>query len=164
MSAFGGVIAANRVVDKATAEKMNTLFFEVLMAPGYDEDALEILKSKKNRVLLILKDYEVPAYNVRTVLNGTLVQARDAKAESAADMETVTKVAPTAQQLEDLEFAAKICKHTKSNTIVLAKGGQLLGSGTGQTSRVDALNQAVEKANRFGFDLSGAAMASDEVI
>ena len=161
VSAFGGVIAANRVVDKATAEKMNTLFFEVLMAPGYDEDALEILKSKKNRVLLILKDYEVPAYNVRTVLNGTLVQARDAKSESAADMETVTKVAPTAQQLEDLEFAAKICKHTKSNTIVLAKDGQLLGSGTGQTSRVDALNQAVEKANRFGFDLSGAAMASD---
>ena len=159
VSAFGGVIAANRVVDKATAEKMNTLFFEVLMAPGYDEDALEILKSKKNRVLLILKDYEVPAYNVRTVLNGTLVQARDAKSERAADMETVTKASPTAQQLEDLEFAAKICKHTKSNTIVLAKGGQLLGSGTGQTSRVDALNQAVEKANRFGFDLSGDAQA-----
>lgn len=161
VSAFGGVIAANRVVDKATAEKMNTLFFEVLMAPGYDADALEVLKSKKNRVLLILKDYEVPAYNVRTVLNGTLVQARDAKTEDAAAMETVTTVAPTSEQLEDLEFAAKICKHTKSNTIVLAKAGQLLGSGTGQTSRVDALNQAVEKANRFGFDLSGAAMASD---
>ena len=161
VSAFGGVIAANRVIDKATAEKMNTLFFEVLMAPGYDEDALEVLKSKKNRILLILKDYEVPAYNVRTVLNGTLVQARDAKTEDAAAMETVTKVAPTSEQLEDLEFAAKICKHTKSNTIVLAKAGQLLGSGTGQTSRVDALNQAVEKANRFGFDLSGAAMASD---
>jgi len=161
VSAFGGVIAANRVVDKATAEKMNTLFFEVLMAPGFDEDALEILKSKKNRVLLILKDYEVPAYNVRTVLNGTLVQARDAKTEGAEDMETVTKVAPTKEQVEDLVFAAKVCKHTKSNTIVLAKGGQLLGSGTGQTSRVDALNQAVEKANRFGFDLNGAAMASD---
>jgi phosphoribosylaminoimidazolecarboxamide formyltransferase/IMP cyclohydrolase len=161
VSAFGGVIAANRTVDKATAEKMNTLFFEVLMAPGYDEDALEILKSKKNRVLLILKDYEVPAFNVRTVLNGTLVQARDAKTETQADMETVTKVAPTQEQLEDLEFAAKICKHTKSNTIVLAKGGQLLGSGTGQTSRVDALNQAVEKAQRFGFSLQGAAMASD---
>jgi len=132
-----------------------------LMAPGYDEDALEILKSKKNRVLLILKDYEVPAFNVRTVLNGTLVQARDAKTETQADMETVTKVAPTQEQLEDLEFAAKICKHTKSNTIVLAKGGQLLGSGTGQTSRVDALNQAVDKAQRFGFSLQGAAMASD---
>lgn len=161
VSAFGGVIAANRKVDKATAEKMNTLFFEVMMAPGYDEDALEVLKSKKNRVLLILKDYEVPAFNVRSVLNGTLVQARDAKTETQADMETVTKVAPTQEQLEDLEFAAKICKHTKSNTIVLAKGGQLLGSGTGQTSRVDALNQAVEKAQRFGFSLQGAAMASD---
>ena len=161
VSAFGGVIAANRVVDKATAEKMNTLFFEVLLAPGYDEDALEILKSKKNRVLLILKDYEVPAFNVRTVLNGTLVQARDAKTETQADMETVTKVTPSQEQLEDLVFAARICKHTKSNTIVLAKDGQLLGSGTGQTSRVDALNQAVDKAQRFGFRLKGAAMASD---
>jgi phosphoribosylaminoimidazolecarboxamide formyltransferase/IMP cyclohydrolase len=161
VSAFGGVIAANRTIDAATAEKMNSLFFEVLIAPAYDADALEILKSKKNRVLLLLKDYEVPAYNVRTVLNGTLVQARDAKTEQAADMETVTKVAPTATQIEDMIFAAKICKHTKSNTIVLAKDGQLLGSGTGQTSRVDALNQAVEKAGRFGFDLKGAAMASD---
>jgi phosphoribosylaminoimidazolecarboxamide formyltransferase/IMP cyclohydrolase len=140
---------------------MNSLFFEVLIAPAYDADALEILKSKKNRVLLLLKDYEVPAFNVRTVLNGTLVQARDAKTESAGDMETVTKVAPTDTQIEDMIFAAKICKHTKSNTIVLAKGGQLLGSGTGQTSRVDALNQAIDKAGRFGFDLNGAAMASD---
>jgi len=161
VSAFGGVIAANRTVDAATAEKMNSLFFEVLIAPAYDADALEILKSKKNRVLLLLKDYEVPAFNVRTVLNGTLVQARDAKTESAGDMETVTKVAPTDTQIEDMIFAAKICKHTKSNTIVLAKGGQLLGSGTGQTSRVDALNQAIDKAGRFGFDLNGAAMASD---
>jgi phosphoribosylaminoimidazolecarboxamide formyltransferase/IMP cyclohydrolase len=161
VSAFGGVIAANRTVDVATAEKMNSLFFEVLIAPAYDADALEILKSKKNRVLLLLKDYEVPAFNVRTVLNGTLVQARDAKTESAGDMETVTKVAPTDTQIEDMIFAAKICKHTKSNTIVLAKGGQLLGSGTGQTSRVDALNQAIDKAGRFGFDLNGAAMASD---
>jgi phosphoribosylaminoimidazolecarboxamide formyltransferase/IMP cyclohydrolase len=161
VSAFGGVIAANRTVDAATAEKMNSLFFEVLIAPAYDADALEILKSKKNRVLLLLKDYEVPAFNVRTVLNGTLVQARDAKTESAAEMETVTKVAPTDTQIEDMIFAAKICKHTKSNTIVLAKGGQLLGSGTGQTSRVDALNQAIDKAGRFGFDLNGAAMASD---
>ena len=161
VSAFGGVIAANRIVDKATAEKMNTLFFEVLMAPGFDEDALKILKSKKNRVLLVLKDYEVPAFNIRTVLNGTLVQARDNTTETPADMESVTKVVPSKEQLEDLEFAAKICKHTKSNTIVIAKGGQLLGSGTGQTSRVDALNQAIEKAQRFGFSLQGAAMASD---
>jgi len=161
VSAFGGVIAANRIVDKATAEKMNSLFFEVLMAPGFDEDALEILKSKKNRILLVLKDYEVPAFNVRTVLNGTLVQARDNTTETQADMESVTKAVPSIEQLEDLEFAAKICKHTKSNTIVLAKGSQLLGSGTGQTSRVDALNQAIQKAQRFGFSLQGAAMASD---
>ena len=161
VSAFGGVIAANRIVDKATAEKMNSLFFEVLMAPGFDEDALEILKSKKNRVLLVLKDYEVPAFNMRTVLNGTLVQARDNTTETPADMESVTKVVPSKEQLKDLEFAAKICKHTKSNTIELATGGQSLGSGTGQTSRVDALNQAIEKAQRFGFSLHGAAMASD---
>ena len=161
MSAFGGVIAANRPVDKATAEKMNDLFFEVLIAPSYDADALEILKTKKNRVLLLLKEYEVPAYNVRTVLNGTLVQAKDAKTETADDMTTVTALAPTEEQVQDLIFAAKVCKHTKSNTIVLAKGGQLLGSGTGQTSRVDALNQAIDKAKRFDFDLSGAAMASD---
>ena len=112
-------------------------------------------------MLLILKDYTIPAFNVRTVLNGTLVQAGDTKTETKANMETVTKVAPTQEQLEDLVFAAKICKHTKSNTIVLAKDGQLLGSGTGQTSRVDALNQAIEKAQRFGFRLKGAAMASD---
>jgi len=161
VSAFGGVIAANRPVDKATAEKMNDLFFEVLIAPSYDEDALEILKTKKNRVLLLLKDYEVPAYNVRTVLNGTLVQAKDAKTETAEDMTTVTAIAPSDEQVQDMIFAAKICKHTKSNTIVLAKGGQLLGSGTGQTSRVDALNQAIDKARRFEFDLAGAAMASD---
>ncbi|MEY2970169.1 MAG: bifunctional phosphoribosylaminoimidazolecarboxamide formyltransferase/IMP cyclohydrolase [Bacteroidota bacterium] len=161
VSAFGGVIAANRVVDKETALKMNDLFFEVLLAPGYEAEALEILQTKKNRVLLILKDYSVPAFNVRTVLNGTLVQARDAKTESASDMETVTKVAPSASEVDDLIFAAKVCKHTKSNTIVLAKGGQLLASGTGQTSRVDALNQAVDKAQRFGFDLKGAVMASD---
>lgn len=161
VSAFGGVIAANRTVDKATAEKMNSLFFEVLIAPAYDEDALEVLRSKKNRVLLLLKDYEVPAFNVRTVLNGTLVQAKDALTEAEADMETVTKLVPTEKQIADMIFAAKVCKHTKSNTIVLARDGQLLASGTGQTSRVDALNQAVEKAGRFGFDLNGAAMASD---
>ena len=161
VSAFGGVIASNRVVDTATAIKMNSLFFEVLMAPGFDEDALVILKSKKNRVLLLMKDFEVPAYSIRSVLNGTLVQARDQKTESIQDMNTVTDLAPTKEQFQDLLFAAKVCKHTKSNTIVLAKGGQLLGSGTGQTSRVDALNQAIEKAARFNFSLEGAAMASD---
>ena len=161
VSAFGGVIAVNRAVDKETAEKMNSLFFEVLMAPEFEKDALEILKSKKNRVLLILKDFHIPSYNVRTALNGILVQARDADTDSENNMNTVTDVAPNKEQINDLLFAAKICKHTKSNTIVLAKSGQLLASGTGQTSRVDALNQAIDKANRFGFDLNGAAMASD---
>ena len=161
VSAFGGVIAANRAIDKETAEKMNSLFFEVLMAPEFEKDALEILKSKKNRVLLILKDFHIPSYNVRTALNGILVQARDADTDSENNMNSVTDVAPNQEQINDLLFAAKICKHTKSNTIVLAKSGQLLASGTGQTSRVDALNQAIDKANRFGFDLKGAAMASD---
>ncbi|MGB1266778.1 MAG: bifunctional phosphoribosylaminoimidazolecarboxamide formyltransferase/IMP cyclohydrolase [Schleiferiaceae bacterium] len=161
ISAFGGVIAVNRAVDKETAEKMNSLFFEVLMAPEFEKDALEILKSKKNRVLLILKDFHIPSYNVRTALNGVLVQARDADTDSENNMNAVTDVAPNQEQINDLLFAAKICKHTKSNTIVLAKSGQLLASGTGQTSRVDALNQAIDKANRFGFDLNGAAMASD---
>ena len=161
VSAFGGVIAVNRAVDKETAEKMNSLFFEVLMAPEFEKDALEILKSKKNRVLLILKDFHIPSYNVRTALNGVLVQARDADTDSENNMNAVTNVAPNQEQINDLLFAAKICKHTKSNTIVLAKSGQLLASGTGQTSRVDALNQAIDKANRFGFDLNGAAMASD---
>ena len=161
VSAFGGVIAVNRAVDKETAEKMNSLFFEVLMAPEFEKDALEILKSKKNRVLLILKDFHIPSYNVRTALNGILVQARDADTDSEHNMNAVTDASPNQEQINDLLFAAKICKHTKSNTIVLAKSGQLLASGTGQTSRVDALNQAIDKANRFGFDLNGAAMASD---
>ena len=161
ISAFGGVIAVNRAVDKETAEKMNSLFFEVLMAPEFEKDALEILKSKKNRVLLILKDFHIPSYNVRTALNGILVQARDADTDSEHNMNAVTDASPNQEQINDLLFAAKICKHTKSNTIVLAKSGQLLASGTGQTSRVDALNQAIDKANRFGFDLIGAAMASD---
>lgn len=161
ISAFGGVIAVNRAVDKETAEKMNSLFFEVLMAPEFQKDALEILKSKKNRVLLILKDFHIPSYNVRTALNGILVQARDADTDSEHNMNAVTDASPNQEQMNDLLFAAKICKHTKSNTIVLAKSGQLLASGTGQTSRVDALNQAIDKANRFGFDLNGAAMASD---
>ena len=112
-------------------------------------------------MLLILKNFEVPSYNLRTALNGTLVQARDLESDDVDKMKSVTAVFPNKEQINDLLFAAKICKHTKSNTIVLAKGGQLLASGTGQTSRVDALNQAIDKANRFGFDLNGAAMASD---
>ena len=161
VSAFGGVIAANRVVDKATAEKMNTLFFEVLMAPGYDEDALEILKKQEEPRTSHLEGLRSSCIQRTHCSKWNLGTSERRKIRERCRYGDCNEGCTTAQQLEDLEFAAKICKHTKSNTIVLAKGGQLLGSGTGQTSRVDALNQAVEKANRFGFDLSGAAMASD---
>lgn len=161
VSAFGGIIAANKPIDAKTAEGINKIFCEVVIAPNFAPEALEILKSKKNRVLLTLKDFEPQQTTVRTVLNGFLVQQRDAKTETEADFETATKLAPNAEQIEDLLFAAKICKHTKSNTIVLAKNKQLMASGTGQTSRVDALRQAIEKANGFKFNLAGAVMASD---
>ncbi|MCT4623910.1 MAG: bifunctional phosphoribosylaminoimidazolecarboxamide formyltransferase/IMP cyclohydrolase [Schleiferiaceae bacterium] len=161
VSAFGGILIANRTIDKATAEEMNKIFCEVVIAPGYDAEALELLKSKKNRIILVLKDFAPQQYNVRTLLNGVLVQERDHKTDAAAELKTVTKKAPTAEEIEDLIFASKICKNTKSNTIVLAKNKQLLASGTGQTSRVDALRQAIHKAKSFNFDLAGAAMASD---
>lgn len=161
VSAFGGVLATNATIDEATAIELDKLFFEILIAPGFDDKALEILKSKKNRILVKLKPFTRPAKQVRTSLNGLLVQDVDSKVEVAADLTTVTNVAPTAQEVEDLLFANKLVKHTKSNTIVLAKNKQLIASGTGQTSRVDALKQAIAKANAFGFDLKGAVMASD---
>jgi len=161
VSAFGGILITNRVIDAATAEEMSKIFFEVAIAPGYDADALEILKSKKNRILLILKDSSLQSRNVRTVLNGFISQDRDAKTELPSDLKVVTKVAPGDDQITDLLFANKLVKHTKSNAIVLAKGKQLLASGTGQTSRVDALEQAIAKAKHFNFDLQGAVMASD---
>ena len=132
-----------------------------MIAPAFDEAALEILKSKKNRILLVLKDFEVPATIVRSCLNGVLVQDRDHITDSVEGLETRTNKSATDAEIEDLIFASKICKHTKSNTIVLAKGKQLCASGTGQTSRVDALNQAIHKAKSFDFDLDGAVMASD---
>jgi phosphoribosylaminoimidazolecarboxamide formyltransferase/IMP cyclohydrolase len=140
---------------------MNKLFFEILIAPAIDDDALQILKQKKNRILLLQKKFNLPAKQFRSLLNGVVEQDRDAKTETKADMKVVTNVSPTDSQFDDLEFANKIVKHTKSNTIVLAKNKQLLASGTGQTSRVDALNQAIAKARHFKFDLSGAVMASD---
>ena len=161
VSAFGGILISNAEIDLPTAEEIHQLFCEVVIAPSYTTDALELLKGKKNRILLIQKDIELPKKQVRTCLNGTLVQDKDLKTDSKADLNTVTKVAPTDAQIEDLLFASKICKHTKSNTIVFAKNKQLLASGTGQTSRVDALRQSVEKANAFKFDLQGAVMASD---
>ena len=161
VSAFGGILITNTTVDKATAEEINKLFFEVIIAPDYDEDALEILKSKKNRIILKQKPAPLAQTIVRTALNGVLVQEKDNKMAVAADLKTVTKKAPSESEIEDLLFANKIVKHTKSNTIVLAKNNQLLASGTGQTSRVDALKQAIHKAKSFGFDLNGAVMASD---
>lgn len=161
VSAFGGVIITNMNIDKAMAEEMNGLFFEIVIAPSYDDDALEILKQKKNRIILILKNFELPKRLQRSLLNGMLVQDRDSLTDSIDGMTPKTKLSPTESQYEDLEFASKVCKHTKSNTIVLAKNKQLLASGTGQTSRVDALRQAIAKAKSFKFDLQGAVMASD---
>lgn len=161
VSAFGGVLITNAVLDRATAEEINKIFFEVIIAPDYDTDALEILTQKKNRIILVQKDAKLPTRQVRSVLNGVLVQEKDLKVETPEDMKTVTKKAPTASEIEDMIFANKIVKHSKSNSIVLAKNKQLCASGVGQTSRVDALKQAVEKAGNFHFDLNGAVMASD---
>jgi len=161
VSAFGGILIANDEIDIATAALVNELFCEVLIAPSYKEDALELLQSKKNRIILIQNDVALPQTLVRSALNGYLVQDADLATESAENLEVKTKLAPSAQEVEDLLFANKLVKHTKSNTIILAKNGQLLASGTGQTSRVDALKQAIHKAKSFGFDLNGAAMASD---
>jgi phosphoribosylaminoimidazolecarboxamide formyltransferase / IMP cyclohydrolase len=161
VSAFGGILISNTKIDKTTAEEINELFCEVVIAPEYSEEALEILKSKKNRVLLVQKDTNLPGKLVRTCLNGILVQDKDSKTDSKEDLTYVTNNKPTDQELSDLLFASKICKHTKSNTIVLVKNNQLLASGTGQTSRVDALRQSIDKARSFDFDLKGAVMASD---
>ena len=161
VSAFGGILISNTQIDEVTATEINELFCEVVIAPGYSEAALEILKSKKNRVLLIQKEIELPQQQVRSCLNGVLVQDKDSKTDSREDLTFVTNNKPGDQELSDLLFASKICKHTKSNTIVLVKNGQLLASGTGQTSRVDALRQSIDKAKAFEFDLNGAVMASD---
>lgn len=161
VSAFGGILISNTEIDKATAEEIHKLFCEVVIAPSYNPEAVEILKGKKNRILLIQKEIDLPKTQVRSCLNGNLVQDKDLKTDANKDLNTVTKIAPTAEQIEDLLFASKICKHTKSNTIVFTKGKQLLASGTGQTSRVDALKHSIEKAKSFNFDLNGAVMASD---
>jgi phosphoribosylaminoimidazolecarboxamide formyltransferase / IMP cyclohydrolase len=161
VSAFGGILISNTKIDVPSAEKINDLFCEVVIAPAYDQKAIEILQSKKNRIILIQKEVIFPKKQIRTILNGFLEQDKDFKTEAKEDLKTVTTKAPTAEQIEDLLFANKLVKHTKSNTIVLAKNRQLLASGTGQTSRVDALNQAIHKAKSFNFDLTGSVMASD---
>lgn len=161
VSAFGGVLITNRTVDLETAEEMNKLFFEVIIAPAYDEDALALLKSKVNRVILLNKGVQLSAQTVRTALNGFLVQDRDTATETAAQLQTATTLAPTEEQVADLLFAAKVVKHTKSNAIVLVKNQQLVGIGTGHTSRVDALKHAIAKAGEANLGIEGAVMASD---
>lgn len=161
VSAFGGVLVSNQTIDEATAKEIHKLFCEVVIAPGYDLEALDVLKTKKNLILLTQKIFTKQDKSVRTCLNGVLVQQTDWKTDESEDLKVVTDLAPSTAEIADLLFASKICKNTKSNTIVLAKNGQLLASGAGQTSRVDALRHAVEKAKSFGFDLKGAAMASD---
>lgn len=160
-SAFGGVIATNRKIDLATANEMNSLFFEVLTAPDYDEAALAVLKSKKNRILLKQKTKIAPTKIFKNLLNGVLEQEADSTAEKAAQFKSVTTKLPSETEISDLEFAIVAVKHLKSNGIALVKNKQLIGSNCGQTSRVDALQNAIRKAKEFGFDTSGAVMASD---
>jgi phosphoribosylaminoimidazolecarboxamide formyltransferase/IMP cyclohydrolase len=160
-SAFGGILIANKTIDLATATEVNKLFCEVVIAPAFDEDALALLKSKPNRIILIQNQVALGKTSFRNLLNGVIEQDKDLKTETEADLKPATTKTPTASEIKDLLFANKLVKHTKSNTIVFAKNGQLLASGTGQTSRVDALKQAIVKAQSFGFDLNGAVMASD---
>jgi len=161
ISAFGGVLIANKEIDEATAAKISTLFCEVVIAPSYSKTALHILKGKKNRIILVQKDIEFPNTSYRTALNGVLAQDPNCLTDRKENLKNVTKKIVTDTQIDDLLFASKICKHTKSNTIILVKNKQLYAGGTGQTSRVDALKQAIEKAKTFDFDLNGAVMASD---
>ena len=161
VSAFGGVLVANRPVDLETAEEINKLFFEVLIAPDFTAEALPILESKKNRILLRQREPIHATWSYRSMLGGVLAQETDRAVETSAETKPVTKVAPTDKELVDLVFATKLVKHSKSNAIVLSKDGQLIASGVGQTSRVDALQQAIAKARHFGFDLHGAVLSSD---
>lgn len=161
VSAFGGVLIANRPIDLATAEEVNKIFFEVVIAPAYDSEALEVLKQKKNRIILVQKHPNTATVQYRSLLGGVLVQDRDLHTEQPCELKQVTNKAVADDRIADLLFANKIVKHSKSNAIVLAKNRQLCASGVGQTSRVDALRQAIEKAHSFNFDLNGAVMASD---
>ncbi len=161
VSAFGGILITNTEVDKDTAGEINKLFFEVIIAPSYEPDALDVLKQKKNRIILIRKEMALPVVQHRTLLHGVIWQDRDTSIENADRMKPVTKRVPTDQEYNDLEFANKIVKHSKSNTIVLAGNKQLLASGVGQTSRVDALIHAIDKARNFGLNIKGGVMASD---
>lgn len=161
ISAFGGVIVSNKIIDNETAKCINELFFEIIIAPSFEPNALEILKSKKNRVIVKRNIYKKNNYQYRSLLNGTLVQETDNFIDSEDNFSYITNLKPTQNQIVDLIFAQKIVKHTKSNAIVIVKDQQMLSSGMGQTSRVDALKQAIDKAKSFKFDLNGSSMASD---
>ncbi|HVS90657.1 MAG TPA: bifunctional phosphoribosylaminoimidazolecarboxamide formyltransferase/IMP cyclohydrolase [Mucilaginibacter sp.] len=161
VSAFGGVIIANDEIDADTAREISKIFFEVLIAPAYTDEAVQILREKKNRIILVRQNVELPVKQFKTLLNGVIEQDKDRVIEGPDQMKTITQKEPAEHELRDLYFANKVVKHTKSNTIVFAKNNQLMASGVGQTSRVDSLKQAVIKANSFGFDLNGAVMASD---
>ncbi len=161
VSAYGGVLVSNTEIDEETALEIDKLFFEVIIAPAYKINALEILQSKKNRIILRKRSYDFPQKQFKSLLNGVIVQDKDNRTENPEDLETVTSTRPSPEQISDLLFANKIVKHTRSNAIVLVKNKQLIASGVGQTSRVDALRQAIAKAGEFGFDLEGAVMASD---
>lgn len=161
ISAFGGVLVTNQPVDHEAAEEINKLFFEILIAPSYSDEALALLRSKKNRMILKQKQALKEKKQIKSILNGIIEQDLDLKTDAESDLKVVTQLAPTRAQIEALLFASKICKHTKSNTIILAVNGQLLASGVGQTSRVDALRQAIDKAKSFGFSLDSSVMASD---
>lgn len=161
VSAYGGVITTNVAINETIASEIDKLFFEIIIAPSYTKEAISILSQKKNRIILVRRATAPRQYVYRSVLNGVLWQERDSSTEGASQMKPVTQRIPSSQETEDLIFANKIVKHSKSNAIVLAKNNQLCASGIGQTSRVDALKQAIEKAGSFGFDLNGAVMASD---
>ena len=161
VSAFGGIIVTNRPAGKELAEQMNKLFFDVCIAPAYSEEALAILETKKNRIILVWDAQPLPKMKFRSLLGGVLVQERDSYVETEADLKVCTKVSPKKEKTEDLLMANKLVKHSKSNAIVLVKDNQLIGSGVGQTSRVDALKQAIAKAHSFGFSTNGAVLASD---
>ncbi|MDH6534602.1 bifunctional phosphoribosylaminoimidazolecarboxamide formyltransferase/IMP cyclohydrolase PurH [Parabacteroides sp. 52] len=161
VSAFGGILITNTRITAEVAEEIHKIFFEVIIAPSYDEEALAILMQKKNRIILVRKESKTPAVQFRSLLNGVLVQDKDLSIQQTGDLEPMTEKQPTSQEIEDMLFANKIVKHSKSNAITLAKNKQLCASGIGQTSRVDSLRQAIEKAKSFDFDLNGAVMASD---
>lgn len=161
VSAFGGVLVANRSIDEATAVEINKIFFEVIVAPDYDAKAIEYLSQNSKRIILVAKDAPRSEWQFRSSLGGVLAQETDCAVETADNLRQVTLLAPTDDEIDDLIFANKVVKHCKSNAITIVKDSQLYASGVGQTSRVDALRQAISKAKSFGFDLHGAVMASD---